>query len=201
MKKILFCFTPLFLCLALVVSTCQADIRTSESIAEKVFRLHIIANSDTEEDQEIKLMVRDAILQASKRWYCHCHSADEAAAVSRQHLQEAEQLAGRVLAAHHFHYTVTAVVDQSFFDTRKYNGFTLPSGTYQCLRIILGKGEGHNWWCVLFPSVCLSACSDGFDGVLSDEEQDFIGDSYTIKFKVVELYEAYLKPQYDTTGQ
>lgn len=201
MKKTIYFFAPLFLCLVFLLSAVTSTIQISESIADKVFRLHIIANSDEEDDQHIKLLIRDALLSASEGWYQDCQSVDDAVKASQQHLSEVTSIAETVLQQHHFSYSATAVVDTAFFDTREYDGFTLPSGSYQCLRIVLGKGEGHNWWCVMFPSVCLSACSDGFDGVLTEEEQSFINDNYTVKFKIVEIYEAYCKKKQSATGQ
>ncbi len=201
MKKTMMVFVPIFLCFVLFTCSLDSAIDTSESIAEKVFRLHIIANSDTQIDQNVKLLVRDELLKAADSWYQNCHTAEEAVAVSRLHLSEAQSIAQRVLNTHHFHYHAAVNVDKEFFDTRQYEHFTLPSGIYQCLKIVLGKGEGHNWWCVMFPSVCLPSCSDGFDGVLSDEEQAFINDDYLIKFKIVELYEKYIQQNKTTTGQ
>lgn len=193
MRKSFIVFLPVFLCLVLIYCSVGTAIQTSESIADKVFRLHIIANSDKEEDQIIKLKIRDELLKVSAEWYTDCNNVHDAVTVSKAHLKDAEAVAQGVLNRNHYPYQATACVDKELFDTRHYEHYTLPSGIYHCLKIILGKGEGHNWWCVLFPSVCLSACSEDFNGVLTEEEQQMIDEDYTIKFKIIELYETYIK--------
>ena len=190
MKKTVRIFVPVLLCLLLLYGAAAPLVATGERIADKVFRLHILANSDGEEDQEVKLMVRDALLLQAAPLYADCRSLSEAVAVTKAHLQELTDTAQAVLDDNGLAYTARAVIGKEYFDTRYYENYTLPAGRYRCLKIILGKGEGHNWWCVMFPSVCLSACADGFDGVLTKQEQAFIEDSdITVKFKFLEWYE------------
>lgn len=189
MKKI-YLFVPIFLIALIVITAITPTIAMSESISTKVFRLHILANSDSPEDQELKLRVRDRILTVANELYSDCKSVDEAIAVSRNNIELFKETARKTIAFNGYDYDAEVMLTKEYFNTRKYDGFTLPAGIYDSLKIIIASGEGHNWWCVMFPSVCLSGCTDDFDSVLSDNEKDAItSDKYIIRFKAVELYE------------
>ena len=189
MKK-LTVFTSVFLVLTIIVSAFTPVINMSESISNKVFRLHILANSDEKYDQELKLKVRDKILTLSKELYSGCESVDEAINISKDNLDLFRETAQKVIAFYGFEYEARPYVTKEYFNTRKYDNFSLPAGIYDCLKIEIGQGRGKNWWCVMFPSVCLSGCTDDFNGVLTEDERRMIEeDKYIVKFKAVEIYE------------
>lgn len=190
MKKKLLVFVPIFLCALLVVVSITPTITMSESISQKVFRLHILANSDSQEDQQLKLRVRDKILQESEEMFSSCNSVDEAINISRESIDKLKNISRQVIAYYNYDYDVRAYVTKEYFETREYDNFTLPAGIYDCLKIEIGQGKGHNWWCVMYPSVCISGCTDDFDSTLTEDEKQLIeSDNYVIKFKVVEIYE------------
>lgn len=190
MKKKLLVFVPIFLCALLVVVSITPTITMSESISQKVFRLHILANSDSDEDQQLKLRVRDKILQESEKMFSRCNSVDEAINISRESIDKLKNISRQVIAYYNYDYDVRAYVTKEYFETREYDNFTLPAGIYDCLKIEIGQGKGHNWWCVMYPSVCISGCTDDFDSTLTEDEKRLIeSDNYVIKFKVVEIYE------------
>lgn len=190
MKKKLLVFVPIFLCALLVVVSITPTITMSESISQKVFRLHILANSDSDEDQQLKLRVRDKILRESEKMFSSCNSVDEAVNISRESIDKLKNISRQVIAYYNYDYDVRAYVTKEYFETREYDNFTLPAGIYDCLKIEIGQGKGHNWWCVMYPSVCISGCTDDFDSTLTEDEKRLIeSDNYVIKFKVVEIYE------------
>lgn len=190
MKKKIFIFTPIFMCTLILITAITPTIAMSENISNKVFRLHILANSDSEIDQNLKLQVRDAVLDATEVLFNNCNSIDEAKIISQNNINLIIATANKVIKNNGFNYNVKAYVDQEFFETRHYDNFSLPAGKYDCLKIVIGKGNGHNWWCVMYPSVCLSGCVDDFDNELTDEEKNIItSKDYEIRFKIVEIYE------------
>lgn len=158
-------------------------------LAEKTVRLHVVANSDSEADQAQKLVVRDAVLAEVAVWTADCSDADEARAAIELHLQDIAQAAATVSD-----YDVLVSLGTETFDTRRYDTFTLPAGRYPSLRVSLGAAEGKNWWCVVFPSLCMAATSDEVAscaevGGFSDEETDLITggeNKYTYRFKALE---------------
>ena len=132
------------------------------SLAEKTVRLHVVANSDSEEDQAQKLRVRDAVLQCAERLTAHGINAKQARDVLAGHLSEIAQAAQRVLDAEHSTYRAEAFLRTEEFETRAYDTFSLPAGEYPTLRVNIGSAQGHNWWCVVFPSLCTAATAQDF---------------------------------------
>lgn len=190
MRKKLFVFIPLFLVFTFVFTLVTPTVAMSEDISKKVFRLHILANSDSEDDQNLKLKVRDKILEVSEDIYNDCKSVDDAVGAAKNNIDKLESTAQKVVIDNGYAYPVKVYTDKEYFDTREYKNFTLPAGEYDSLKIEIGKAEGHNWWCVMFPSVCISGCVDDFDESLSNDEIKMITDGkYKYKFKVVEVYE------------
>ena len=161
-------------------------------IQEDVLRLHILANSDSEEDQAVKRKVRDRILLESGELFNTVGDKSSAQEKAAENTDKVEQIAKEVLAEEGFSYPVTAKVTRQFFDTRVYDGFTMPAGWYDSLQVILGEGEGRNWWCVLYPPLCISAAektqekleenfTEGERQVLESEPE------YEVRFFIVEL--------------
>lgn len=190
MRKKLFIFVPLFLVFTVIFTLITPAVAMSEDISTKVFRLHILANSDSEDDQKLKLKVRDKILSVSDKMYNNCATVDDAVNTAKNNIDLFESTAAKVIIDNGYTYPVKAYVTKEYFDTRKYDNFTLPAGEYDSLKIEIGSAKGHNWWCVMFPSVCISRCVDDFDKSLSNDEIKMITDGkYKYKFKVVEVYE------------
>ena len=169
---------------------------TQGELADRVVRLHVIANSDSEEDQALKLQVRDAVLARTEAILRA--SADRGEAESRlaAALPELERLAEETVAANGFDYGVTAELAETSFPTKDYDGFSLPAGKYLALRLIIGQGAGKNWWCVVFPPLCTAAAADVPEtalaaGLTEDQVSLMTGDDdgYVLKFKVVEWWE------------
>lgn len=185
-------FVPLFVIISMVLSYTVPFIEASESISDEVFRLHILANSNSEADQQLKLKVRDEILIAGEGLFKGCNSVDEAIKVCSENLDFFEQAAQKCIAENGAAYTVRATVDKEYFNTREYEKITLPSGIYNALKIEIGEAKGKNWWCVMFPAICLPSVSeDEINEVLSEEEIKLINSNnkYEIRFKIVEIYE------------
>lgn len=192
MNKSIKIFVPLFLIFAFLFSYITPFINTSEQISEEVFRLHILANSDSREDQELKLKVRDDILAAGEKLFKTSSSLEETIELCKKNLDFFQNTAENCLKETGSAYGVKVYVDKEYFNTREYEEFTLPSGIYNALKIEIGQGKGHNWWCVMFPAICLSGVTDDeLNNYLSEDEQKLIySDSkYEIRFKIVELYE------------
>lgn len=185
-------FVPLFVIISMVLSYTVPFIETSESISDEVFRLHILANSNSEADQQLKLKVRDEILIAGEELFKGCTSVEEAIKVCTENLDFFEQAAQKCIAENGAVYTVKATVDKEYFNTREYEKITLPSGIYNALKIEIGEAKGKNWWCVMFPAICLPSVSeDEINEVLSEEEIKLINSNnkFEIRFKIVEIYE------------
>lgn len=162
-----------------------------ENLRENVFRLHIIANSDSEADQSLKLAVRDAVLRESEALFLGADTLEGAILTARENIPLIEEIAKNTVRAEGYDYAVSVSVEDSFFDTRVYDDFTLPAGVYEALRIEIGKAQGKNWWCVLFPSICVGAAGDLSD-TASDEAVKIAegGSRFVVRFKIVEIYES-----------
>lgn len=163
-----------------------------EDLRQNVLRLHIIANSDSAEDQQLKLKIRDEILKETGNTFLGAKDLATAEIMTQQNLDTFEKIANRVIKENGFNYKAQATLGDSFFETRHYDTFSLPAGTYRSLIINLGKGEGKNWWCVIFPSICMpSATESNLRDSVSDNSAQIAenSDRYIIKFKAVEIYE------------
>lgn len=131
-----------------------------EEMQEKAFRLHILANSDSAADQDIKYSLRDYILDDLGYIFSCCDTKETAAAAAKRNLPLITQRANEFLDRSGCGYEAVCTVEKCRFSTRRYGDYTLPAGEYDALKIVLGQGEGRNWWCVLYPSVCLPAASE-----------------------------------------
>ena len=192
MNKIIKIFVPIFVLLLLISAYVAPFIQTSERISGDVFRLHILANSDEESDQQLKLKVRDAVLEKGQEVFLNCSSLDEIISTCGDNIELFSNAAKECIAENGYDYGVNVYVDKEWFNTREYEDITLPSGIYNALKIEIGEAQGHNWWCVMFPAICLSAVSDSeINEILDEEEVDLINSNqkYEIRFKIVEIYE------------
>ncbi len=160
-----------------------------EGVNDRVLRLHILAASDSVEDQAIKLKVRDAILAEAGGMLDGVMNTALAEKLLEDALPQIQAIAQRVLAQHGTEDAVTVELCDAYFNTRHYEHITLPAGEYRALRVVIGEGKGQNWWCMVFPPMCLSgACETDWDGILTQEQTDILTNSarYEVRFKVVE---------------
>lgn len=161
--------------------------RDCENITTEVLRLHIPANSDSEYDQNIKLALRDHVLEKYGAALSGCASLAEAEGAVEALLPEIERDCCNFLAERGAGYSARAELTEMYFTTREYDRVILPAGNYTALRITLGSGEGHNWWCVIFPSLCLPAVSEPDDELTETVLTEF-GQPVKIKVKFA-MYE------------
>ena len=158
-----------------------------------VVRLHVVANSNGAEDQAVKLLVRDVVLEEAARWYQGAGAMEEASSQLCTHLQSIAGAARQVLGEQGVGYSATAQMTEMYFPTRDYGDFRLPAGRYRTLRVTLGEGAGKNWWCVVFPSLCLPAATQE-EALLTlpEGERQVVegGQKVQVKLKAVELWES-----------
>ncbi len=162
-------------------------VRDSRILQEEIIRLHVVAASDSEEDQALKLQVRDAVVEYLDAALESIPTKAEAMAYLEDHLDEIADAANRVIEAAGLSDKVKVTLLQEKFNTRDYDSFSLPAGVYDSLRIVIGQGQGHNWWCVVFPSLCLpqesfeaEAAGSGFSDTLTETLQREEG--YEVRF-------------------
>lgn len=169
-------------------------VNSSKELSEDVLRVHILANSDSAADQSLKLAVRDSVLSHCSAYFDDCEDKNEALSLTREHLGEIEQVAMKEIRAHGFDYCVKAEVGQTYFNTRHYDAFTMPAGWYDALRLTIGDGGGQNWWCVMYPALCVGAATeDTMKEDLSEGEYRVVtSDKLDFRFKIVEYWEDFL---------
>lgn len=167
-----------------------------ECLSGKLLRLHVVANSDSDADQALKLEVRDAVLDCAAGYLENVSDVRAAEQVLGAHLAELAGAGQAVVREKGYDYAVRASLDTSHFPTKTYDGFALPAGDYRALRVTIGAGEGRNWWCVVFPTLCVSAASEWQDtavsGGLSDEDVRLMAEEdegYVLRFKCLELWD------------
>ena len=176
-------------------------IHGEEGVYENVIRLHVIANSDSEEDQSLKLAVRDAILDLCAPRLTDCKSRADAQAVVEGLTDEIQAVAKETLRTLGCEDSVTVLIGEESYPEKRYESLCFPSGTYLSLRVCIGEAAGQNWWCVLFPPICMSAATatkeeaeDAFIAVgFTPEQYRIITDTdevtYKLKFKFLEFFE------------
>ena len=173
----------------------------STDISDSVFRLHVIANSDSKEDQSLKYKVRDNLLKYMNNICRDCSSKQEAIDLVTEHQEEFKQVALDTIKKEGYSYNVKINIGNFEFPTKQYGDISLPAGYYDALRVEIGEAKGRNWWCVMFPSLCFIDVSSGIvpeeskeelQNVLSDEEYSIISDNsdngIKLKFKLIEFF-------------
>ncbi len=171
--RAIFCFCAAILCAATVIFALPTQ--GEEQIYHRVIRLHVLANSDTAADQALKLRVRDAILAYLAAESHASTTADEAEAQYQQMLAQIEEIAEQTAAKAGYAYDCHVTLTREAYPVRSYGSVTLPAGTYRSLRVMIGEAAGQNWWCVLFPPLCLSLAADAeacTSVMVSDAERD-----------------------------
>lgn len=151
--------------LAAVFFWCGTLMSDKQRLKEELIRLHVVANSDTKEDQMRKLMVRDAVTQRIQEDLERCTDVQQAKQYLEEKLPYIQHIAQQTLQMLGCYDVVNISLCQEAFDTRVYDTFTLPAGVYQALRIVIGEGAGKNWWCVVFPGLCIPTAGSEFEDV------------------------------------
>ena len=171
--------------LLVAVWICIVPIRAQNQLADKIVRLHVLANSDEVADQNLKLTVRDAVLRA----------AEGVGEIDDTLLYRLQEEAQRTVETEGYDYPVQVTREHCWFDTREYETFSLPAGYYDAVRVIIGEGAGRNWWCVIYPPLCTGVCEKdladiGKEFSLSEEEISLICEEkgYIIRFRLADLW-------------
>lgn len=201
MKKIkYFCILSILLFSFVFITISSYAISVSTDLSNNFFRLHILANSDSEEDQALKLKVRDNIIEYMETLTYDGLSKEEVVTITQNHLDDFKKIAEETIKKEGFDYKVSLKIDNFYFPTKVYGNISLPAGYYDGLKIEIGEAKGQNWWCSLFPPLCFVDISSG---VIDEEteknlknnlsEEDFAiitSDSETVKlkFKIVEMF-------------
>lgn len=191
----------LFLAFGLTLTAGVWSSASASALAGQVLRLHVVANSDTQEDQVLKLQVRDAVLEQADLLLEDVTDRGEAEAVLSQQLQALAEAGAAVVAGAGYDYPVTVSLEDCWFPTKVYDGFSLPAGTYRALRIVIGEGGGQNWWCVVFPPLCLASvteevASTAAQAGLSEDQVSLItgrDGGYVLKFKLMEWWDSLIQ--------
>lgn len=169
--------------------------QTSTQIRQNVLRLHVIANSDSAVDQNLKIAVRDAVLSEGEKIFDGSVTVENAVEKITPHIDELTEIARGVISEYGLSYDVDVSIDNEYFETRTYENVTLPAGKYLSLIIKIGEGEGKNWWCVMFPPMCISAADEEntLKTVLNQKEIKLVSKKprYEPRFKLVEIYESF----------
>ena len=199
MNKILTVVVAIFV---LTLTLGFLPIRGEAQIYDNVIRLHVLANSDSEEDQALKLCVRDAILEATAEMTLTCDKIEDAELLFSEKIDYITDVARTCIAENGYSYDVSVELSEELYPTRNYDAFCFPSGEYLSLQVKIGDAKGQNWWCVLFPPMCLSAASKTSTATASDalinigftsEQYKLITESdnmtYTVRFKILETFE------------
>lgn len=192
---VLLLFIYVFICAQNYVSA------VSNNLSEAVFRLHVIANSDSSEDQALKLKIRDSLLNYMNDICSNCTTKEEAISLANENKKKFQQIAEQTISENGYNYPVKINIDNFYFPTKNYGDITLPAGFYDALRVEIGEAKGKNWWCVMFPSLCFIDVSSGIvdDSAKENLEKNLEEESYSIisdkdnseiklKFKLIELF-------------
>ena len=171
-----------------------------DNLSNNIFRLHILANSNTNEDQQLKLKVRDEIIKYMEELTKNCKSKSEVIEIVNSNLENFKQIAKETIEKNGYSYDVTVEIGNFYFPTKYYANISMPSGFYDALKIKIGKAEGENWWCSLFPPLCFTDISSGvideksnktLKNNLEKEEYSIItsdSEPFKFKFKIIELF-------------
>ena len=196
-------FIVLFLFAVFVfISAASYANAVSDDLADSVFRLHVIANSDSKEDQDLKYKVRDSILEYINKISVNCSSKDEIIDIAYENQEQLHDIAKEVIEENGYNYNVNIKIGNFEFPTKTYGDISFPAGNYDALRVEIGNASGQNWWCVMFPPLCFVDVTSGVvpdesketikDNLNNDEEYRIISDSESpdikFKFSLIEFF-------------
>lgn len=203
MKKIKIIITLTFL-LAIFIFTCAYSyaFAVSNNLHDSIFRLHVIANSNSEEDQNLKYIVRDNLINYINENCTNISSKDQITQYSQNHLEQIKKIAENTIKQNGFNYPVTVEIGNFEFPTKTYGDISFPAGSYDAIRVKIGKSSGKNWWCVMFPPLCFVNTTTGIipDSSKKELQKSLSNESYMLisesnnssiafKFKILELFE------------
>lgn len=191
-------------CVSVLIATAIVGvlpIDNEEAVYTDMVRLHVLANSDSEEDQALKLKVRDRILAVVSEDLSGIYDANEAKGIIEASREKIEAAAVETIVENGYNYNVQAELTKEVYPEREYEGFTLPSGEYYSFKVKIGEAKGKNWWCVLFPPMCTTAATERNDVFIAagftEEQYRYVteteGARYKIKFKIVEIIESIIR--------
>ena len=172
-------------------------IHSEAAIYDNVLRLHVLANSDSSADQSLKLEVRDRILEETATLFKDCKTKDEAREAVESNLDKIREIAEQTVREAGYDYRVSVSLGEEEYPTKNYEECCFPAGEYLSLRVMIGEAEGENWWCVLFPPLCIDAAGESREAFaevgLTDEQYSFITETdnpkYKVRFKLLEVIE------------
>lgn len=178
---------------AYITSKPNNDISTiQQGISHKIIRFHVIANSDSDADQALKLKVKEAVVNYTAELLCNSKSISETEDLLSSHTNDIISIANNVISENDYDYPVTAEITDTYFPTKSYGSYTFPPGTYRAFQIKIGEAKGKNWWCVLYPPLCFIDISHGTVNLESEEllketlttdEFQAVSDEYTVKYR------------------
>ena len=201
MKKYLFLLIVLISFIILSAYSYASAI--NEDLSNNVFRLHVIANSDSREDQDLKYKVRDKLIEYMKSLTTNINTKEEVIEIANNHISDFESIAKEVITKNGFDYDVKVEIGNFSFPTKQYGDISFPAGFYDALKVEIGSAQGQNWWCVMFPPLCFVDVTSGIvpeeskenlQDNLGEEEYDIISNTedseiVNFKFKIVEFFE------------
>ncbi|WP_373471362.1 stage II sporulation protein R [Carnobacterium alterfunditum] len=204
MKKFILTSFALIIIISLVISGNNANVKATQSdVASKLIRFHVIANSDNDIDQKLKLKVRDSVLEYISPKLSTCTSIEQSRKIINNENKNMKKIAEKIIKQNGFKYSVVTSLSDENFPIKTYGNITLPQGQYEAYRIIIGTGTGQNWWCVMFPPLCFVDITKGnvsyqktekeMKTVLSDDEYKLVDNTVNsqkivVKFKLVEIF-------------
>ncbi|MDY2606371.1 MAG: stage II sporulation protein R [Lachnospiraceae bacterium] len=178
---------------AYITSKPNNDISTiQQGISHKIIRFHVIANSDSDADQALKLKVKEAVVNYTSELLCNSKSINETEDLLSAHTTDIISIANSVITENGYDYPVTAEITDTYFPTKSYGSYTFPPGTYRAFQIKIGEAKGKNWWCVLYPPLCFIDISHGTVNTESEEllketlttdEFQAVSGEYTVKYR------------------
>lgn len=186
-KKLMIFEKALLIALSVTLFAAAWAQKKQSELSADLIRLHVLAVSDDAREQEIKLLVRDAVTEYLAPMLEDAESSADARRIIAENLSGIEKAAKDAALGR----KVSVTLSREYYPTREYESFTLPAGEYESLRVILGDGQGHNWWCVVFPPLCLNAAdSERLRGVMDEDEYGMIceQDGYVLRFRILELW-------------
>lgn len=178
---------------AYITSKPNNDISTiQQGISHKIIRFHVIANSDSDADQALKLKVKEAVVNYTAELLCNSKSISETEDLLSSHTNDIISIANNVISENDYDYPITAEITDTYFPTKSYGSYTFPPGTYRAFQIKIGEAKGKNWWCVLYPPLCFIDISHGtvnpeseelLKETLTTDEFQAVSDEYTVKYR------------------
>ena len=204
MKKFLKCFFALIILFSIYIFICAYSYvnAVSDNLSNNVFRLHVLANSDSEEDQNLKYIVRDKLIEYMDTLSENCSSKEDVIKIASTHIEDFKHITQDTIKKHGYSYSVQVEIGNFEFPTKTYGDVSFPSGFYDALKVKIGEANGQNWWCVMFPPLCFIDVTTGIvpeeskqelESNLNEEEYQIVSDTQSsdikFKFKLIEFFE------------